>query len=139
MRKRNYGLTYLAVMIVPSAIVFLLASFIDFNFGVIEGIVFTLSCLMAWEIDSEYQSKYGIWRHISNSTRNKIAFAISMVLLYSLSLYPRWQGVKLDFISTWVWLLSCALISFSIFILLATHDLRLAMLKKILPNKRDAK
>ena len=94
---------------------------------------------MAGEIAAKYKSRQGIWSYISNSPRNKIAYLSSLTFFLYWFVYPVWFEVQLSFAIGLMWMVTCALIGFLLFILLATQDLRQAILKKIIAHRSKSR
>jgi hypothetical protein len=138
MRDIRFGFAYLSVIIVPSAIALWISSLMNLDSNVIVGIVFMLSCLMVGEITAKYKAQQGVWSYISNSLRNKIAFSVSLTFFLYWFVYPVWFEVHLPFATDLIWMVTCPLIGFLLFILLATQDLRLTILKKIIPHRNKS-
>lgn len=138
MRDIRFGLAYLSVIIVPSAIALWISSLMNLDSNVIVGIVFALSGFMVGEITAKYKSQQGIWSYISNSLRNKIAFSISLIFFLYWFVYPIWFGVDLSFVMALIWVAACVLIGSLLFILLAPQDLRLTILKKVISHRNKS-
>lgn len=136
MKKHRYGLAYLLVIILPVAGIFLAYRFVNFNLDVLLGIVLGLSFLMAGEINAEYQSKRLIWGHISDSSRNKVAFSVALIIFLCSISYPNWNWINLSFQSKMIWAIISILSGLIMFIVLATRDLRLTIFKKVFHIKQ---
>lgn len=137
MNKSKYRFIYLLSLIFPIIFVSLVYLIFSFEAAWFTMLWIIIGLLMSGEIRAEYEGKKFVWAHVSDTIRDKFAFALSLSLLFSFNFLVLTNSI--GFGSAIITIIVGILLSAIIFVIIATPKTRLLMLRFFNISKRSTK
>lgn len=127
------GILFLPLVIVRISHHYLESAFMQ---SAVQGVVFSLAALYGFDVFSKYRSGTTIWKYVSTTMRDKVAFLLSLITFYTCILLLSVAMSLSPFVHRITMIPVAIFFSIWIFAAIASRETRSLILDEILSRRR---
>ena len=134
MNKRFYGVLYISSFIISITIIVVLSSIYLIEEKITMPIFVTLGVLFSHEIQAKLNNTDSVWKYFSNSTRDKISYAVSLTIWFILIIWGIPENIP--FLGMLLHLVIGYVVSMIVLLISVRPETRLVILHRLFSRKK---